>query len=153
MDLIHGLPRMTGRIINDHHVSRYCGGSHVTEDGRVSGTAFLPRGDETYLSVNWLEYFRTPDRQEQIEKVREILSQKLRIGSTAKIAVLNVGETKNTVMTATNGQIRIFVEHKPEPDDPSHAGICGLPLEDRLQLKLVAELMAQTIKEIYPAKI
>jgi len=134
-------------------VARYCGGSRITEDGRVSGTAFLPRSDETYLSVKWLEYFTTPNRQEQIDEVRKTLSKKLQLGLTAKIAVLNVGETKSAVMAATEGQIRIFIEHKPELDDPSHAGICGLPLEDRLQLKLVAEVIAQTIKETYPAKV
>lgn len=44
-------------IRDEHHVARYCSGSQH-DGGKVLPTAFqLRRPSETYLSVNWLEYF------------------------------------------------------------------------------------------------
>ena len=37
--------------------------------------------------------------------------------------------------------------HKPEPLDPSHAGIFGL-----LGRQLIAELIAEVVQDVYPAK-
>jgi hypothetical protein len=38
--------------------------------------------------------------------------------------------------------------HKPEPLDPSHAGIFGLRPDDTL----IAELIAEVVQDVYPAQ-
>ena len=48
---------MTGDIVPDaDHVSRYCKPSAVDQRGKPMAAAFLPRSDDRFLSVNWLEY-------------------------------------------------------------------------------------------------
>jgi len=136
------------------HVSRYCGGAQVKPDGTPSGKAFRLRmlrdGPEPYLSVNWLEFLEKADRTGEIEEIRQVLSRKLRLGSRAKIAVLNVGETVDHVHRNSEDRRVLRVSHEPEtnPPDPSHSGIHNLRLDD----ELIAELIAQTIKKVYPAK-
>lgn len=47
---------------DDHHVVRYCPLRVLDNDGRPTLVAFDLRDDESYLSVNWLEYFRDTQR-------------------------------------------------------------------------------------------
>ena len=76
----------------DHHVSRYCRGGSLLNGEEVTGASFFLRVDEEYVSVNWLEFLRLGDRDSEIEEVRRVLGTKMDLGSTAKIAVLNVGD-------------------------------------------------------------
>jgi hypothetical protein len=145
---------MKGDIIPDaHHVSRLCGGSHIREDGTISATAFKPRSGETYISVNWLEFLSLPDRGAELAELRRVLSTKRKIGGTAKFATLNAGEIAAAVREQTRNRIAISVRHEPEadpgrPQDPSHAGIYGVPEDDNI----VVELIAQSIREIHSAR-
>ncbi len=81
----------------DHHISRYCGGASLLKNGEVTGTSFLLRPTDEYLSVNWLDSLELDDRDGEIEEVKRVLGTKMNLGSTAKIAVLNVGDTQDHV--------------------------------------------------------
>ena len=70
------------------------------------------------------------------------------MGSKAKIAVLNVGETIDFVFGQSPDKRKIHIIHEPEKDDPSHSGIFNLLFDDIL----IAELIAKVIKATYPAK-
>ena len=124
------------------HVSRYCGGTHIAENGRPLPTAFRHRPTDESLSVNWLESLQQNDRESQIREVRQRLD--LVLGATAKIAVLNVGETCEYIERAG---FRIEVLHDPRANDFSHSGIFGI-LQDELTISL---LIAEKILEVYPA--
>ncbi|MGH8582252.1 MAG: hypothetical protein ACREWG_05580 [Gammaproteobacteria bacterium] len=136
------------RVPDSDHVSRYCGGAQVHEDGHISGTAFRLRESEEYLSVNWLEYLALADRHSQIDEIRRVLGAKRKLGSRARLAVLNTGRLRERVATATPDGRMLDILHDPEPVDPSHAGIFGLRKDDTL----ISELIAQSIQETYPAR-
>ena len=44
------------------HISRYASAMRCTEDGEVTGAAFMLRHNEEFLSVNWLEFFHLDNR-------------------------------------------------------------------------------------------
>lgn len=47
MDLILNKKVMNGNHVpNADHITRYCGGSKINEDGSINGMAFIPREDE-----------------------------------------------------------------------------------------------------------
>ena len=137
------------RVPDTDHISRYCGGAQILPDGRISGTAFHLRELEEYLSVNWLEYLGLGDRDPEIAEVRRVLGAKGRkLGTTARLVVLNAGRLRGHVASASPDRRMLDILHKPEPLDPSHAGIFGLPPDDRL----IAELIAEVVQDVYPAK-
>ena len=140
---------MKGDPVPDQdHICRYCSATHCTENGQVTGTAFqLSQADE-YLSVNWMEFFHLADQQDKIREVRKVLSSKLTLGAKAKIAVLNVGETIKYILTQSLDGRNLNVLHDPEEDDPSHSGIYGFRYDDHL----IADLIAEVVQEVYPAR-
>jgi len=142
---------MKGDLVPDKdHISRYCGGTQLKPNGSPSGAAFrLRNNQETYLSVNWLEYLNKKNRDEEIDEIRKIISKKLNVGTKAKISVLNVGEVRNHVSMSSDDQRKLQILHEPENGDPSHSGIHNLRPED----DLIADLIAQVIQEAHSAKI
>ena len=72
------------------HISRYCAPKTLA-DGQPTGTSFMLRQDEEYLSVNWLEYFGHIGMSAQINQIREHIE--LSLASSGLFAVLNIGET------------------------------------------------------------
>ena len=120
------------------HVSRYCKPSAVDERGLPMANAFAIRSGESYLSVNWLEYFGVrggsrviSEREAAVSRVREMLRRKgFRLRPNGRFALLNVGEVK-TVIRRVFGR-SLHVTHLPLPDDPSHAGILRCTEEDRM---------------------
>ena len=135
----------------EDHVSRYCRGGSL-DNGCVTGASFLLRADEEYVSVNWLEYLQKPNREAQIAEVQRVLTTKLSPGSKAKIAVLNVGETIENVRLKSPDRRTLRVRHRPdEPpefSDPSHSGIFDTTLDEQH----IVELLAEAVRETYPAK-
>lgn len=131
----------------EDHIARYCGGSHIDEDELIAPTAFHLRHNqnEKYLSVQWLEILKQPNRISAIANVQGIIGQKLRPGKTSRIGVLNVGEVIDHVANESGSSIRIL--HEPEPADTSHSGIYDTDQDE----ELIAELIAKKILEIYPA--
>ena len=108
---------------DEHHVARYCTPSRV-EDGLPLVEAFTLRQADEYLSVNWLEYFNTPDLTTAVECVREAFGTKqYKLGPNGRFAVLNVEAAKYAAQKATGALPAI--KHRPCPNDPSHAGIFG----------------------------
>lgn len=137
---------MTGDLIPPcDHVARFCDRRYISEDDRVAPGAFMLRKDEEYLSVQWLEYLGKSSRYGEIDEVRKILSQHLKIRPPSKIAVLNAGKTCDHVVQASGCNIRML--HKPEQNDCAHSGIYGVNQDH----ELIAELIAETILEIHPA--
>ena len=137
---------MSGDPLTDQdNVSRYCAFTTLLPDGRPSGASFMFRAVDKFLSVNWLEYFNLPDQQSQIAHVRRVI--RMNLGANAKIAVLNVGETIEHVHTNSDKRALAFLR-EPTEEDPSHSGIHGYGHED----DLVAQLIAEVVRETYPAK-
>lgn len=138
---------MTGEHLPFHDCTgRYCPGSTILEDGRVSPTAFHLRPGESYLSVEWLEFFNQPTRADEIRKVVEILSTKLRIGASAQIGVTNVEDVCRHVVKSSGVQIRFL--HEPEPGDPAHSGIHDTDQDEML----IAELIVEKLVEAHPVR-
>jgi hypothetical protein len=140
---------MKGQAIPDSdHVGWYCKASTV-ENGEISATAFMMRETEEYLSVNWLEELKRPSRASQIRDLQEVYNKKLKVGATARIAILNVGTLRSKVQRESPDSRLLRVLHEPEePDDPSHAGIYEIPHDD----EIIAELIAQVVLENHPAR-
>jgi hypothetical protein len=109
----------------------------------------MMRETEEYLSVNWLEQLNRSDRAIQIRDLQSLYATKLRVGTAARIAVLNVGALRDKVERESPDGRLLRVLHEPEePDDPSHAGIYEIPHDD----EMIAELIAQVVLEKYPAR-
>lgn len=141
---------MTGdQLPDDDHVAYYCSSSKIDGRGLPSARAFLPRGNETHLSVNWLEYLGEPDRPSAIARVRLVLDKKITIRPSGRLAVLNVGEAKGAARGA--GNTTLAVEHRPEPCDPSHTGITGYSSGDMVVGLALQSLVR--IEHMYPAVI
>ncbi|MDA2927173.1 hypothetical protein MYX78_08070 [Acidobacteria bacterium AH-259-G07] len=141
---------MKGDFVPDtDHVSRYCSRSRLTEEGKVTAAAFQLKEHEQSISVNWLEFLSQPNRQAEIAEVRKVLtSNRITLRRTGRIAVLNVGETRNHVYSATHPDSKdLHILHDPLPNDSSHSGIFGVMMDDQL----IPELIVQTVKEIHPA--
>ena len=128
------------------HAARYCPGSRISADGTVSATAFFLRRGEKYLSAEWLEHLKESSRVDEIRTVIDILSRKLQLGASARLAVLNVGAVCSHVTEASGFRIRFM--HEPEPDDPAHSGIWDTNQDEMM----ISELIAQKVYEMHPVK-
>ncbi len=137
-------------VPDDHHISRLAQPGKCI-DGRVTAAAFRLRDDETYLSVNWLESLGLPTRTTQIQAIQSVLGSKLSLRPSARIAVLNVGKTRNHVTESSGLELEVL--HQPEPDDPSHSGIHGLLTKNDPRALWIETLIANTIEieDVYPA--
>ncbi len=136
------------QIPDPDHIARFCRPKQVS-DGQIQATAFMLRSDEEYLSVNWLEFLNCSSRDHEINEIQNIYSAKLTVGVRAKIAVLNIGEVREKVLTESPDKRNIEVLHDPiEDDDPSHSGIYNLKQDD----ELIDELILETVHEAYPAR-
>ena len=114
---------------DDDHAARYCKPSTVDEEGLPMASAFKPRIDEEYLSVNWLEYFKTREPAVGVQHVRDAFRQKnYRLRPTGRFAVIDVGGAKQAVREGVGKELRI--DQRPLDDDPSHAGIHGYAADD-----------------------
>jgi hypothetical protein len=137
------------RIPDSDHVARHCKTS-TAPDGEIQATAFFLREGEEYLSVNWLEELKCPDRTSEVRALQDLYTRKMtRVGAGARIAILNVGRLVTKVENESIDRRQLRVLHEPEPDDPSHAGIFGISYDDR---EIVAELIAQEVLENYLAR-
>lgn len=110
--------------------------------------AFIPRQDEDYLSINWLEYFGETELNAAVERVREVFHSKgFTLRPNGRFAVLNVEAAKTAVHEAVKRTLNI--DHLPLSDDPSHSGILGYSSED---LAVAVELAALvTYQDVHPA--
>jgi hypothetical protein len=138
---------MKGDTIPDqNHIARFCKPMQAPE-GQIQPTAFMLRTGENSLSVNWLEFLKCSNRENEINEIRTIYS-KFQVGARAKIAILNVGEVRKKVLTESPDARNLEVLHAPFIDDLSHSGIYNLKQDD----DLIAEIILETVKESYPAR-
>jgi len=136
------------KIPDQDHIARYCRPTH-TSDGQIQATAFMLRSGEESLSVNCLELLNCSGRESEVAQLRTIYATKLRsVGARAKIAILNVGEVRNHVLTESLDRRNLEVLHDPQSEDPSHSGIYNLREDD----ELIAELILTTVRETYNAR-
>ncbi len=141
---------MKGDTIPDNnHIARLCLPKHVDNE-QIQATAFQLRPpNEDFLSVNWLEFLNCQRRESEIEEIQKVYCAKLDVRPRAKIAVLNVGDVRNKVLTESQDRRNLEVLHDPEePVDPSHSGIYKLKQDD----ELIAELILETVCESYSAR-
>ena len=79
----------------------------------------------------------------------KLYTKKLKVGATARIAILNVGTLRTKVERESPDSRLLRVLHEPEePDDLSHAGVYEIRYDD----EIIAELIAQLVLEKYPAR-
>lgn len=137
-------------VPDQHHISRYCPRTRLSENGDVTAACFQLRPQDAYLSVNWLEFLHLPSRNREISEIRRVLASKLSVAASALIAVLKVEEVRAHVRQESpdNRDLRVLHEPDEEHDDPSHAGIFNLRPED----DLVAELIAEKVRETHEAR-
>ena len=111
-------------------------------------SAFELRQGEEYLSVNWLEYFNSPDRATAVDAVRKVFSEKgFRLRQNGRFAVFNVGEATIAVREGVGRSL--IIEHLPLDDDGSHAGVFGYTEDD---FAVAVELKALvSYQDIHPA--
>ncbi len=136
------------RVPDKHHIARYCQPKYIADE-QIQPGAFMLRTTDESLSVNWLEFLDCSSRENEITELRRIYAAKLRrVGARAKIALLNVGEVCENVITESPDRRKLEVLHDPEIDDPSHSGIYNLKQDD----ELIAELILEAIRETYSAR-
>ena len=124
------------------HIARYCSPAKIGTDGIPLISAFVSR--KNCLSVNWLEYLKTPTLMEAVRTVCTILNNKMVVKKKGRIAVLNVGVTKAAIAEMNNFVTRI--EHDPTSNDASHSSVCtARPIGED-----VAATMALNVITIYP---
>jgi hypothetical protein len=128
---------MKGQAVPDSdHVARYCKASSVL-DGEIQATAFMIREREEYLSVNWLEELKCPDRASEVRELQDLYLRKFnRVAAKSRIAILNVGLVRAKVSSESPDRRLLPVLHEPmtTPADPSHAGIYNIPFVMKLSL-------------------
>ena len=157
----------TQKLSASDNVVRYVSLTHL-QGGKASGSAFRPKETGDDLSVNWLECFRGHERTEQLNKIRGLI--RLRMGTQAKLAELNVGTTMERFThevaehNANHPRKRYiscdlqFVrtplcKSEKYPADPSHCDIMTLPPPEPLYFDIIGDFIARSVIRLYPAKL
>ena len=133
---------------NDN-VVRYASPSKVI-NGKVDGTAFRLRNGESDLSVNWLEYFKSLSKTQQLAEVCQVVQ--LQLSPRGLFAELNVGITQES---ANQDRIDLRFVHRPKdavgqmPADPSHAQIEIDTMAESFNSALFTDILAKTVQAHY----
>lgn len=136
------------QIPDTNHVVRYCPPRTLNEVGGPTGSAFRIKTNEPFLSVGWLEHTNATDTAGRVSATRLALATTLKFARSAKLAVLNVGETRDYVTKKSSDARCLRVAHEPEENNPHHAGIHNLEASDYI----IADLIAEVVRECYPAR-
>lgn len=135
---------MTGDHLPDaDHVARYCKPKSLDEAGLPTAASFLLQlaKPEHELSVKWIEHISLGGIQD-IVAIQAAFRSTLRVAATARLAFLNVGETKSYVSREHPGGPPIEIKHDPitgPAPDPSHSIICNCEEEPDLYADLLAQ--------------
>lgn len=115
---------MGAAIPDENHVARYCKPSSL-DDGQPTVAAFLLRPDETYLSVNWLEFLPGASTAARLVALRAAIASTLAMSpkKSGRYAVLHVGTTRREVHERSNDRRWIRVTQESEGFPAYHAGI------------------------------
>ena len=122
------------------HVMRYVPWSRLITDetGNILGIfphAFQLRGGETYLSVNWIEYFEGDSERRKCASVLAF-RRTLQVGPKSAFGIGNVGEVKK-VCSDSGAKARII--HRKRKDNEAHSAIYGIPPDDLNLLQSLAQ--------------
>jgi len=126
---------------NEHHVMRYVPWGKLRRDGDDNvlgflGEAFKLRPDETYLSINWLEYFEFEgDREAQIQASVKTFRRTLKVGAKSAFGLGNVSRIKQVCRSR---DVNVRIVYEPKDDNKSHSAIRRLPQDDAMLLDALA---------------
>lgn len=125
---------------DEHHVIRHVPWTKLRKDEDENVIGFLPqafelRPDETYLSVNWLEYF-DGDQQQRIQEAVRAYRKNAHVRKKAVFGVANVGKVKE--ICHSTGATAVRIVYAPTIDHPSHAAITNTPRDDLALLDAMA---------------
>ena len=144
---------MTSRDLpKDAQVVRYVKPTHVREDGSIDGENFRLSTNGSPLSVNWLEYFRGRNKEQQLREVRKLIRLSLRPNGC--FAELNVGTTIRDLelLLPAIRFVHSPSEATPHYDaDPSHSEIFGLPPLASPESALIGEMISECVGATHPA--
>lgn len=127
----------------ENYVIRYIAPARIRRDENEKILGILPqafrvRADkEDGLSVIWLEFFPGPQNQQIIAAVKKARTSKLRVAPKSVFAVGKVGD----ILSVCNKIIRskkTRIVYWPTWDNPAHAEVKSLPVEDEQLLELLA---------------
>jgi hypothetical protein len=143
-------------IADDQHVVRHCESKFFFDDDTISPGNFMLRRKEgqveEYLSVGWLARYGAAPRANQIAAYRKVIHPNIRKFKTSdKLAVLNVGHSKETVRAGTPDNRIIEFRHWPMPAPREDAGHSGIHNTAENEAR-VAELLGASVIEEYPAR-
>ena len=133
------MPGLYPNLPDEDHIARLVPWARVAKDSDdnpigILGAAFQLRENEEGLSVNWLERVSDDPSQQAIETIRLISCQR-KVGSKARLAILNVGST-HQIALARNRKIRII--HAPIDGNEPHSEIRQFPDDDSQLLDMLA---------------
>lgn len=125
---------------NPSRVVRYAGFAKMFkgEDDNVirpSVNAFTPKADEAYLSVTWCEYF-SGQSDEQLRCAIEAIRASRTVGPKACFCLANTADIK---ATAAEFGIETREIYHPEDDNPAHAGIYSISVDEKQLLERLAD--------------
>lgn len=112
------------------------------------------RGDG--LSANWLEYFPTLTKDQQLDKVRKLIH--LQMAKTGGLAEMNVGAVVKHLSEELSDPRFLHRPSPPQPcrypwEDPTHCELAGLPQpEDRVLAAKNGDMLAQCVSKIHPTR-
>jgi len=136
-------------ISGESTVARYCGGSKLDDDGEPLPAAFALKEKEEYLSVFCLEKTGKQTTNDQVQRIREIVTsmpQPIDLKSKAKFALLNVGKVISHVRDNSLSKLSLEVLHEPPPE--IH---CGIHKHIHNNLEIMA-LIAECVGDTFPAR-
>lgn len=128
-------------ISDGDHVSRYCSGGTLDQNNMPMARAFMDT--DNCLSGNWIERLGAPCLEVAIRMVCDVLRRNMQIRQSGKIALLNVGDTKATVLR--NAGTILQIEHQPRPNNESHACIRA----DSADKEFIAAQIYLTVKSVH----
>ena len=139
-------------IPDDHNVVRYVGLAGL-DNGRPDGSQFCLSAGQSGLSVNWLEYFDYPTREEQLAGIRQVIHRTL--GRREVFAELNIGDVKRFLETELPA-VRVIraptTVNDRFPADPSHCDVMGLPPAEAGDAALIiGDMIAKRVTAVHPA--
>ena len=142
---------LLNELAGSDSIVRYCRPKMCDEDGKPGPGAFLLRPTEDgtpepYLSCNWLEYLFSGCQNCQVKKALQVLSTKLSVARTAKLAVLNIEDVIRRCAASDRGTL-VEIKRVDEDDDHSHAGIFGYT---NANADVAAILAKEVPQRIYP---
>ena len=117
------------------------------EDGQISPAAFLPRQEDEFLSVNWLESLKCSDRPSAITEIRKRYAANFQLNKKYRIALMNVGITCSMVAMQSMDHRGLKATHEPELNDDSHSGFSGYTYNDTM----IAEIIRLSVLDDVPA--